>query len=419
MDGSAEADASAGTGGSTSGTGGTADSGSSGSAGTAGASGTCGAGSADAGTGGTAADPGAVSMGPIGGAPCAPATICWSKTRVGAGTLNKAFADNNGKLYVGAGMSYYTNATGTWESKPLNSAAWAIDGQGNPHTVTRLSGAGSSHTGPAYSYSTLVGGSWTSELIPTIPTNVAVDCYPHQPGAADVFVAPNGNPHVGWHYSTLPCNGGGLPNTFMVHSYRQCGQWISVFTGGSIEPNARDTVLVSALVDANGYFHQAFIQEDLRVPTLSTNDPQGDNGVTSRLAEGGGPIALARPARLHTFALFSGRVVGENLIVIGHGPILTEGVVTAARPSGTATLLGCPNPDNTSFITSPALLMSNQAVASAAWVRDGKAQFGTNRTGAWEYAEIGPASKVALVGTGGVLYAFVQDGADIYVLTPC
>ena len=59
----------------------------------------------DAGSGGTGADPGAVSIGPIGGAPRAPATICWSKTRVGAGTLNKAFADNNGKLYVGAGMS--------------------------------------------------------------------------------------------------------------------------------------------------------------------------------------------------------------------------------------------------------------------------------------------------------------------------
>src|SRR5688572_21000189 len=27
--------------------------------------------------------------------------------------------------------------------------------------------------------------------------------------------------------------------------------------------------------------------------------------------------------------------------------------------------------------------------------------------------------KVALVASGGVLYAFLQDGSDIYVLTPC
>ena len=176
---------------------------------------------------------------------------------------------------------------------------------------------------------------------------------------------------------------------------------------------------MSAFVDANGYFHQAFIAEDISVPSLATNDPQGDNGVTSRLAEGGAPIALARPAGLHTFALFGGSIFDENTFEVRSGPILTEGVVTAAQPNGTATLLGCPNPGNTLFITSPALLMSNQAVASAAWVRDGKAQFGTNRTGAWEYAEIDLPRRWHSSARAAFSTLFVQDGADIYVLTPC
>lgn len=386
------------------------------SAGGAGASGGSGgnggtAGSSGAGNGGIGGSGGSAGSGSPDG--CNPAPGCWNKVKIGTGNLNKAFADKNGKLYVGHGATgYYTNATGTWVSRPLNSDKWALDENGNPHTVS--AGAPLDWGTVSLVYSEFVAGSWTAENIPLVPDP---GCPSEGAVAWDIYVEPNGSPHIAWNRMQVLC--AVLPDYYVSHSYKQGGVWKSDSTGGQIEPNGTESKFVSAALDSAGHFYQAWVADSLRQPMLVSTNPSSVVG--SMFAEGeiSGQVVLAKPTGLPIHALFSGWWYDE----FGPDPtldsvILTEDVAAPKQPNAKTTLLSCPH----EIAKSHTLAVSNAGVVRAAWVAKSTdaVRFATNATGAWAYNDLGTGTGVEIVVTpAGQVNVFLGQGGEIYHLTPC
>ncbi|MEZ4223826.1 MAG: hypothetical protein R3B13_22950 [Polyangiaceae bacterium] len=375
--------------------------------------GTGGASDASAGTGG--ADAGL-------GTACAPTVTCWNKTAVGAGSPNKAFVDKNGKLYVGdSALGYFTNASGTWTAKALNSDKWGIDENGNPQTV-RFVGPPAPLAKSGLVYSKLVNGTWTSEDIPEVDgceCPVTPPCaWLAGPSAVDIIVESTGAPHVIWNDFRSPGCGPGL-KPFPMHSYPNSGVWVTeVAWGGWLENNSAEPGYVAGVMDG-AYLIQAFVANSLRVPWMISKNPAATEGALYTEGEASGQIVLAKPPGLPIHALFSGWRYDE----FGPNPtlfsvILTQDVAQPKQPNAKTTLLSCPG----ETAQSHALSVTSTGVVRAAWraKKTDQIRYATNESGAWAYSDfgVGTGVEIAVTPTGEV-NVFVGQNGTIYALTPC